>query len=142
MYPRLILIRIAAIISFFIPVCLSAQQPVFSPAPQDSIQLAALLTGYEQQYKSEVHALPSLYKKDMEEIYKLRWNYIREKFDDKEIYTDTATQHYLNRLIAEIKKGNPDLPDGFTCYFSRTRYPTRNIWVMESSFLIWVCSPG
>jgi Zn-dependent protease with chaperone function len=121
--PRLVLIRIAAILYFCIPVCLSAQQTVFSPAPQDSLKLAGLFIRYEQQYKSEIHSLPSPYKKDMEEVYKLRWNNIREKFDDKEIYTDTVAQNYLNRLIAEIRKGNPDLPEGFTCYFSRTPVP-------------------
>lgn len=121
--PRLVLICIAAILSFCIPVCLSAQQPVFSPAPQDSLKLAGLFIGYEQQYKSEIHSLPSLYKKDMEEVYKHRWDNIREKFDDNEIYTDTVAQNYLNRLVAEIRKSNPDLPAGFTCYFSRTPVP-------------------
>jgi Zn-dependent protease with chaperone function len=121
--PRLVLIRTAIILSSCIPTCLSAQQPVFSPSPQDSFKLAVLLTGYEQQYKSDIQALPSLYKKDMQEVYKLRWNYIREKFDENEIYTDTAAQNYLNRLVAEIRKGNPDLPAGFTCYFSRTPVP-------------------
>ena len=121
--PRLVLIPIAAIIFFCIPICLSAQQPVFSPAPQDSLKLAVLLDGYEQQYKSEINSLPSLYKKDMEEAYKHRWDYIREKFDDKEIYTDTVAQNYLNRLITEIRKGNPDLPAELKCYFSRTPVP-------------------
>ncbi len=121
--PGLVLIRIAAILSFCIPICLSAQQPVFSPAPQDSLKLAGLFIAYEQQYKSEIHSLPSLYKKDLEEVYKLRWEYIRKKFDEKEIYTETVSQKYLNQLVAEIRKGNPDLPAGFTCYFSRTPVP-------------------
>jgi predicted SprT family Zn-dependent metalloprotease len=121
--PRLALIRNTMILFFCIPVCLSAQQPAFSPTPQDSLKLAALLAGYEQQYKSDIHALPPLYKKDMEEVYKLRWDYIREKFNENEVYTDTAAQNYMNRLVAEIRKGNPDLPPGFTCYFSRTPVP-------------------
>ncbi|HEY2647618.1 MAG TPA: M48 family metalloprotease [Puia sp.] len=121
--PRLLLIRIAAVLSVCIPVCLFAQQPVFSPEPQDSLKLARLLALYEQQYKSDIELLPSQYRKDIEEAYKLRWNNIREKFDDKEIYTDSAAQNYLNRLIAEIRRVNPDLPLGFTCYFSRTPVP-------------------
>lgn len=54
----------------------------------------------------------------------MRWENIKEKFDKKEIYTSTHAQKYLDALVAEIVKANPQLQSKeFTCYFSRSGVP-------------------
>lgn len=60
----------------------------------------------------------------MSEVYKLRWENIKEKFDNKEIYTSQFAQQYLDAIVAEVVKGNPVLQrQDFNCYFSRLSAP-------------------
>ena len=100
-----------------------AKAQVFSPATEDSARLVRLLEKYQQQYQVQVSELPFQYKKDLVEVYQQRWKNIRQKFEDKELYTDAVAQEYLNRLVAVIRLGNPGLPADFTCYFSRSAVP-------------------
>jgi len=68
--------------------------------------------------------LPAKYKDDYAKIYKQRWDNIREKFDDKEIYTSKTAQQYLDGLVAEIVQANPPLQNAsFHCYFSCSGIP-------------------
>jgi Zn-dependent protease with chaperone function len=101
-----------------------AQPVAFTPAADDQAALRNMLGQYEKAYKDDLAALPSKNKKDFEEVYKLRWESIREKFDNKEIYTSAAARQYLDALVKEIISVNPILKDRpFTCYFSRSAVP-------------------
>lgn len=100
------------------------QVTTFSPATEDLAVLNTLLTKHEKIYKDYLTRLPSEHKKDFEEVYKQRWNNIKERFDNKEIYTATAAQQYLDALVAQIVQGNPLLQkQQFQCYFSRSGVP-------------------
>ena len=101
-----------------------AQAPAFSPVPPDAERLANLHSQYESQYKEEANRLPSLYKKDYQECYSERWKNIELKFTKQEIYTAADAQGYLDRMVAEIVRGNPELSGHpFHCYFSRSAIP-------------------
>jgi len=101
-----------------------AQQTPFSPAAEDISFLKNLSEKYERQYKAGMASFPSKNKEDFEKIYKQRWDNIKEKFDNKEIYTSTPAQQYLDALVDEIVKANPILKGhNFHCYFSRSGIP-------------------
>lgn len=100
------------------------QASVFMPAAEDSVLLKKLYANYEARHLEELEMLPEKNKKDFEEVYKDRWEYIKKKFDKKEIYTSAAAQQYLNALTNEIKRTNPLLQNqSFECYFSRSGVP-------------------
>ena len=74
--------------------------------------------GMEAYYKAEVASLPKENRKDFEEVYRLRWDNVKEIFDKKEIYTSAAARQYMDALVAEIVKANPLLQNqNFNCYF-------------------------
>lgn len=100
------------------------QSPVFIPAPENAVLLGNLSGQAEKLYKTELAKLPSKNRKDLEEIYKSRWDYIKSVFEKKEIYTSTNAQEYLDALVDEIVKANPALQQQtFHCYFSRSGVP-------------------
>lgn len=102
----------------------SAQLTPYTPTPEDAALLTNLFTQHEQQYKTLLAKLPSQYRDDYKKIYQQRWDNIKSKFDDKEIYTDKAAQQYLDALAREIKQANPALQQKeFRCYFSRSGVP-------------------
>jgi Zn-dependent protease with chaperone function len=99
-------------------------QSVFMPASENTVFLEQEIGRYEKIYKERLATLPSTNKKDYQDIYTLRWKFIREKFDEKEIYTDPAAQQYLDALVSEIVKANPVLKSkSFSCFFSRSATP-------------------
>jgi Zn-dependent protease with chaperone function len=80
--------------------------------------------------------LPSTDKADYEKIYKERWTYIKEKFDKKEIYTNSAAQKYLDAIVQEIVQANPTLKgQSFQTYFSRSGIPNAS-YIGEGIILI------
>ena len=102
----------------------ASSQPAFSPAAEDAAFLNTLSAKYEDHYKAELASLPKENKKDLEEVYKLRWDNVKEIFDKKEIYTSAAARQYMDALVAEIVKANPLLQkQNFNCYFSRSGVP-------------------
>lgn len=113
------------IVTFFLTVHVSPAQPkVFTPADADVVLLKTLFSKFERQYRQDIASLPQGNKKELEELYKLRWGNIKEKFDDKEIFTSETAQQNLDKLISEIVDANPLLQkQQFNCYFSRSGVP-------------------
>ncbi|MEP6951754.1 MAG: M48 family metalloprotease [Ginsengibacter sp.] len=102
----------------------ASAQAVFSPVAEDAAFLKALSAKYEDHYRNELASLPKENKKDLEKVYKLRWDNVNEVFDKKEIYTSATAQQYMDALVAEIVKANPMLgQQNFNCYFSRSGIP-------------------
>lgn len=100
------------------------QSPVFTPAEENQSLTGSLSLKSEALYKDELSKLPSRNKKDYEEIYKARWENIKEVFDHKEIYPLPSAQVYLDALVGEITRNNPVLREqSFRCYFSRSGVP-------------------
>ena len=119
--------RVLLLTHFFICIAFfsaSSQNVAFIPSAEDDAFLKTLSAKYEDHYKNELASLPKENKKDFEEVYKLRWNNVKDVFDKKEIYTAATAQLYLDSLVAEIVKGNPLLQQlHFNCYFSRSGVP-------------------
>jgi len=101
-----------------------AQTYTYIPEKPDVTFLQQLSATCKERYTAEIQALPAKNKKDYLELYEERWTGIKERFDGKEIYTGSAAREYLNRVRAEIVRGNPSLKQlTFDCYFSRTAIP-------------------
>ena len=95
-----------------------------APAKEDKDLLTRLTNEYQQRYKEELDKLPSKNHKDYVTIYGERWDNIKQYFDKEAIYTSASAQAYLDKLVAEIVRGNPGLSgDKFKCFFSRTSTP-------------------
>ncbi|MBS1604738.1 MAG: M48 family metalloprotease [Bacteroidetes bacterium] len=79
---------------------------------------------YLKLYLLEQEKLPSHNGKDYRMVYADRWKSIKERFDKQELYTSEAAQAYLDALLGEIVKANPDLQHySIHCYFSRSYIP-------------------
>ena len=104
---------------------LSAQEvSQFSPAPEDGATLQTALKDAEQRYQQTLSSIQGNYKKEYTEIYKQRWENVKETFEKKEVYTNTKAQQYLQSIVDEIVKSNPQLAGKkFSCYFSRSGVP-------------------
>ncbi len=101
-----------------------AQQAIFAPAIQNEAQLKIISASLEKTYQQDIALLPSENKKELEKIYKQRWDNIQEKFDKKEIFTEARAQQYLEGIVAEIVIANPILHQKeIKCYFSRSGVP-------------------
>lgn len=106
-----------------------AQTQAFSPVPEDQALLTGLSAKYKKNYQEELDKLPAKYRKDFLDVYAERWKNVQEKFDKEEIYTSPFAQQYLDALVAEIRRSNPQLQSHpFTCYFSRS-------WVPNASYI-------
>jgi Zn-dependent protease with chaperone function len=100
------------------------QLPAFVPAEENNALLSTLSIKSEQLYKEDLAKLPAANRKDYEDIYKSRWDNIKNVFEKKEIYTSATAQHYLDALVKEIVRNNPALQQSdFHCYFSRSGVP-------------------
>jgi len=118
------------------PLHSTAQQAGFVPNTEDDAFLQQLSLRYEQQYKQTLTGLPSANRKDYENLYKARWDNIKEKFTKKEIYTEAAAQQYLDALVNEIVQKNPVLKDkSLHCYFSRSGIPNAS-YIGEGIILV------
>jgi Zn-dependent protease with chaperone function len=100
------------------------QDFIFVPAKEDTMLLKKRYNHYEHIYLQELTALPEKNKNDYERVYKERWQFIKDKFDRKEIYTSAIVQQYLDDLTNEIRKSNSLLQNHvFECWFSRSYMP-------------------
>ena len=59
----------------------SSQNVAFIPSAEDDAFLKTLSAKYEDHYKNELASLPKENKKDFEEVYKMRWNNVKDVFD-------------------------------------------------------------
>ena len=97
---------------------------IFTPSLDDEQHLKSLSATFEKRYHAEIGKISSDNKKDILELYKRQWEGVKERFDNKEIYTSTFAQDYLDALVNEIKSKNPVLHSlSFNTFFSRSGIP-------------------
>lgn len=100
-----------------------APSPVVLPAENEAI-LQQTLNLVSSRYKNETAALTGENKKYIADLYKERFDGIKELFDKKELLADTAAQNYLQALAALIIQANDSLqPLPINCCFSKTAVP-------------------
>jgi len=99
-------------------------QLIPDPAPfQSNIETEKKFqTTLKTRYQEDVTGLRSPHKKYIADIYKERYEYIKERLDNSEIITDTSVQSYLSSLIQVIVQNNPVItqPEKLRIYFSNT----------------------
>lgn len=101
-----------------------AQNPYFIPAKEAVSFSETTFTFLEENYKQTIANLPSQDKKDLAKVYKERWDYIGEKFTEKEIYFEKEARKYLESIVTEITRANPALQkQSFQCFFSKSGIP-------------------
>ncbi|TDW99569.1 M48 family metallopeptidase [Dinghuibacter silviterrae] len=102
-----------------------AQAPLkYTPAKDDSLALEADLSRVQDRYKQEVAALKGASAKQIADIYKERFDYIKEQFHTKALLTMPPAQAYLTRLLHEIVAANPGLQTiPIDIYFAKTGIP-------------------
>ena len=101
-----------------------AQSQAFTPSAENDTFLSGIFSKHEKLYRNELLSLPAGNRKDFEKAYQERWTSIKEKFDNREIYTAADATQYLNSLVQEIVRSNPALQNSvFDVYFSLSDVP-------------------
>ncbi|KAI9433629.1 hypothetical protein F5148DRAFT_1295415 [Russula earlei] len=98
---------------------------VFTPLKDDTIALAKTFAKVTEYYTGETKVLQGENKKYIADIYKERFDNVKEMFDKRELLTSSPEAiAYLNALTAEIIKANPVLqPLPIHFYFAKTADP-------------------
>jgi hypothetical protein len=101
-----------------------SQTGISTPVHENNADRQALLKKHESRYLASLATTPKEYKKDFNEIYALRWNNIKDKFEKGEVYTSQPAQQYLDNVVNEIRTSNRSLKEQpFSCYFSKSGIP-------------------
>lgn len=107
-----------------------AQAPlVYTVSATDTAFLSSQLAAITVKYKAETDTLTGNNKQHIADVYKDRFNSLKEMFDNKEIAALPDAQAYLQQLSAQILKANPclnTLPTSFL--FSKTAVPNAAAW--------------
>jgi hypothetical protein len=114
------LIGLFASLVFFLP---SFAQSLFEPITRDAARETALLQDMTTRYKKDVGSISGTHKKYIAEIYKERYEMVKE-IVPAEVISDPKSMAYLNRLSGEIFRGNPFLSAGdMRILFSKSWVP-------------------
>jgi Zn-dependent protease with chaperone function len=113
-----------AFLIFFLLIGLFANAQSFTdhtPLENNPNTDQSLASAIKTRYQKDVALLSGSNKKYIAEIYKERYEYLNERFKTKEIITNETAQLYLQKIVEEILKKNPSLPDAnsLRIYFSR-----------------------
>lgn len=104
---------------------ITAQPPAsYIPIKDDSLHLDSIKKAIKYNYNKDIEAITGPNKKYITKLYEERVNLINEMFKDKEFIYTTETNNYLNSLINEIFRTNPELKSlGTHFLFSRAYWP-------------------
>src|SRR5438105_6959348 len=89
--------------------CSFSQSFIFTPLKDDETQYKSLLSAVTEEYNKDIASVSGDNKKYITELYKARYDAIKEKFEDKEIITSAQANNYIQLLYSEILKYNPVL---------------------------------
>lgn len=106
MFPKPLFVLIPV---FFFTSYTFSQEKLFTPLASDPAKQKTLLAALEKRYLSDIGALSGTIKKATSEIYKERYEMIRNMLAGSETVTDPQASDYLNSLLGEIRKANPGL---------------------------------
>ena len=81
-----------------------AQAPSIDTLSKDASKEKALLDAVTTRHNKDIASLSGTNKKYIAEIYKERYESIKEKFTENEIISDTKASGYLAKLTGEILK--------------------------------------
>lgn len=96
----------------------------YTPTINDSLTYISQFKQIESRYKVELENLPKENKKYYAEIYKERFDAIKEYFFEKKLYSNNKAHAYLQDLLREIVKNNPQLQQhSIYLFFTSTEIP-------------------
>ncbi len=96
----------------------------YTPIVNDSVKLAAIKKDILQKYLKDSASIKGENKKQLVGFYRDRYQNLSDMFDEKEFLYNTEIDQYLNELVSEIFKGNPQLNRlGTQFLFSRVFWP-------------------
>lgn len=103
---------------------INAQTNAFKLLIKDASKEKILIAATASKYNSDLASLKGNNKKYIAEIYKERYEAIKEKFDENEIVTDAEASDYLNQLVQEVLKNNSFFnPSDLRIVFSKAWWP-------------------
>jgi len=81
-----------------------------------------LLQALKLRFEQDAASINGTYKKQVSEIYKQRFEHLKERLEKKEFITNIQIQAYLQSIVGEIIRNNPHLPatNQLRIYFSRS----------------------
>lgn len=101
----------------------SQNSVAFTPFVANTGLEQSLLDGVTKRYQQDLAGLNGPNKKYLADIYKERYELIRDRFTEKEVLSDREAQDYLMALAREIFRANPSLDTtGLRILFSRSFY--------------------
>src|SRR5690349_7072834 len=103
------------------PQLLFSQGNRFIASTDEIATLQTISSQCDKEFKKEISGLPKENRKELSEIYLLRHQAIKSKVEGKELFTGAAATTYLQKLVDEVLKQNPQLSDRPpVCFFSRS----------------------
>lgn len=96
----------------------------YTPVVNDSVKLAAIKNEIRQNYLKDSASTKGENKKQLIGLYRERYQYLADMFDEKEILFNTEADEYLQALVSEVFKSNPQLNRlGTRFLFSKAYWP-------------------
>lgn len=106
------------------PFILQAQEEPRLTLTKDPVLERKLMDAITTRYQSDVKGLGGEYRKYLSEIYRERYELIRQRITGNEMITDGPSSAYLEQLTQEILKANPSLRIGeIRVIFSNAWWP-------------------
>lgn len=108
------------VINIFSANCLGQKSPDYRPYSNNPSIDLNILESIDARLKTDIDQLKGPNRKYAAELYAERVKMIKEEFKDQLFITNTEAQHYLNTLVSEIAKANPDFAiKDLRIFFSR-----------------------
>ena len=85
------------------------KEEYFAPTINDSLFFNKEFKEIEERFKANSDAISGDLKKEFKEIYKERFENIKQNFISKKLFTNIQAQAYLLKILEEITKNNKEL---------------------------------
>lgn len=97
------------------------QEPGFIPLINSELNQQQYIAAIQNKFKKDLTGIQGKFKKELTEVYTMRHNMVKEKFETGEMMTDDKSLKYINTILQEILRSNhlPEASDTRIA-FSRT----------------------
>ena len=101
---------------------LFAQEPAFTPFKNNEQKQQQFISAIDSKYEKDISGLQGKFKKELKEVYSMRHDMIKGKFESREMLTDEKSLSYINAILQKVLQSN-SLPGG-----SDTRIAFSKTW--------------
>jgi hypothetical protein len=83
-----------------------AQEPGFTPLKNIESKQQQYARAIDDKYQKDLSGLQGKFKKELTEVYTMRRNMVKEKFESGEMLTDEKSLDYINAILQQVIKAN------------------------------------